>query len=300
MKKLLNSYPLVLFGETIGSKETLSKGVRYKLLSLCLKVLSTVKTDEEIWEFYQWRKNVYKNIRLFTVFMIFFLLIMTYILSSSLIAAVSAGFVFLLVYGFIAATVKVERKYAYLWDDKDLFMEFLKLNKSELFNPEEFDQHVRRDKVELKKNELDFDEELLILKNQTNTFNSVPMENVIQYFDIMRENTDHPEKLKQVQISDKDFIRFIKARFVDNSKIHLDIAHIKGNKSSIKALFYNFYVLSTTLYGEAKTDTQPSYVELYLYSFSEFDKLNYSNFSDALTEPALAFRKAIRDFTKMH
>jgi hypothetical protein len=300
MKKLLNSYPLVLLGETIGSKETLSKGVRYKLLSLCLKVFSTVKTDEEIWEFYQWRKNGYKNIRSFTVFMIVFLLIMSYILFGTLIVTISAGMVFLVVYGFIAATVKVERNYAYLWDDKALFMEFLKLNKSELFNSEKFDQHVRRDKVELKKNELDFHEELLILKTQTNTFNSVPMENVIQYFDIMRENTDHPENLKQVQISDKDFIRFIKARFVDNSKAFLNIAHIKGNKSSIKTLFYNFYVLSTTLYGEAKTDTQPRYVELYLYSFREFDKLNYSNFSDGLTESAYAFRKAIRDFTKMH
>jgi hypothetical protein len=300
MKKLLNSYPLVLLGETIGSKETLSKGVRYKLLSLCLKVLSTVKTDEEIWEFYQWRKNGYKNIRLFTVFMIVFLLIMSYILFGSLIVTISAGMVSLVVYVFIAATVKVERNYAYLWDDKALFMEFLKLNKSELFNPEKFDQHVGRDKVKLKKNELDFYEELLILKNQTNAFNSVPMENVIQYFDIMRENTDYPEKLKQVQISDKDFIRFIKARFVDNSKTLLNIAHIKGNKSSIKALFYNFYVFSTTLYGEAKTDTQPSYVELYLYSFREFDKLNYSNFSDGLTDSAIAFRKAIREFTKMY
>lgn len=299
MKRILNSYPLVLFGETIGAKETLSEKNRYKLLSICLKVLSTVKSDEEIWEFYQWRKNGYKNIRLFTSFMLVFLLIMTYILSGSLILTISVGFAFLVVYGFIAASVKVERTYAYLWDDKTLFMKFLKLNRSELFNPEKFDQLVRREKVEPKKSELDFQEELSILKTESNAFNSVPMEMVIRYFDIMRENADYPQELKCVQISDKDFMRFIKARFVDNSKDSLNIAHIKGNKSNIKALFYNFYLLSTSHYGEPKTDNQPTYIELYLHSFKEFEKSNYNNFSDGLTVSALAFSKAIQGFNKM-
>lgn len=94
MKKVLNSYPLILLGEILGAKETLSKKNRYVYLARSFKVLSSEKTDEEIWNFYQWRKDSYRNIRLFTSFIFTFFTIMAYILSNSWIVAVSAGFVF--------------------------------------------------------------------------------------------------------------------------------------------------------------------------------------------------------------
>lgn len=237
MKNIFNSYPLVLLGETIGAKETLSKEKRYENLSRSFKVLSTGKTDEEIWEFYQWRKISYGRIRLFASFILIFLTFMAFILTGAWIAVISVGLPFLVVYGFIGVTVKPERKYAHLWDNKSLFMEFLKLNRTESFNPINFDQYLGFNKDALVYQEPNFQEELRILKNETNRFNSVKMETVIHFFDIMRENADYPEELKCVQISDKDFIRFIKARFVDKSDLKLDIEGGKKNKSNIKALF---------------------------------------------------------------
>src|SRR5690606_34596065 len=128
--------------ETIGAKETLSKEKRYEKLSRSFKVLSSEKTDEEIWEFYQWRKNSYRSIRLFTSFLLMFFIIMGYILTGHWVVALSIGLPSLFFYGFIAVTVKPERKYAYLWDNKELFMEFLKLNRTDSFNPKNFDQYV--------------------------------------------------------------------------------------------------------------------------------------------------------------
>lgn len=121
---------------------------------------------------------------------------------------------FLIVYGAIAVLVKAERNYAYLWDDKDLFMEFLKLNRSESFEPINFDRYLEINQDVPVQREPNFQEELLMLKTKVNAFNSVQLERVIDFFDVMWEKADYPKELKCVQISDEDFLRFIKARFV--------------------------------------------------------------------------------------
>lgn len=297
MKKKVSWYPLVLLGEILGVKETLGKEMRYDYLSHSLKVFSSKKTDEEIWEFYQWRRECYKNAKLFAVFILLFLAVMSYVLGDSFFFTFGASCFFLLVYGVVAIGVKPERKYAYLWDDKTLFMEFLKWNKAEFFEAEKFEQYINLDQVTIVKNEPDFYESIQILKNKENAFNSVPLKEVIRFFDVMRKNSDHSEELKRVQISDEDFIRFIKARFVDKSTAELNIELSEGDKSHIKVLFYNFYVYSTKYFGEPKKGKAKSYMELYLYSFKLFEKIDYTNFNDGF---ALDFSSAVQRFNKMN
>ena len=296
MTKLFYSFSLVLLGEAIGAKETLNKENRYIHLSKSFRVLSSKKSDEEIWDFYQWRKRGYNNIRLFLSFIFGFFTIIAYVMSNSWIIAVSAGLVFLILYGAVSVIVKAERRYRSLWDDKATFMEFLKLNKSDLFDPIRFDQYLEFKKPKQLQYEPDFNELLLMLKNETNRFNSVGIERVLEFFDIMRENAQHPEELKCVQISDKDFISIMQARFVDNSNVRLDIELIKGDKSHIKALFYNFYVYSTKYNGEAKKGKAEGYSDLYLHSFRLFEQLDYTNFNDRL---AWDFGQAIKSYNKM-
>lgn len=298
MKNTLNSYTMMWLGEAMGAKELLSREKRYLNLSQSFKVLATNKTDEEIWDFYQWRKNSYKSIRLFTSFLLTFFIIMAFILTGDGIVVFSVGLPLLIVYGFIAVTVKPERKYAYLWDNKTLFMEFLKFNRTESFNPKNFDQYLEVNKDAEVHLEPNIQDELQILNNETNKFNSVKMESVISFFAVMRENSDFPVELKCVQIADADFIRFIKARFVDNSDDELNIELIQGDKSHIKALFHNFYIYSTTYNGETKKGTAKRYMGLYLYSFQVFEKLDYTNFSDGLPK-TLDFTSEIKRFNKM-
>jgi hypothetical protein len=278
MKRFINSYPMVLLGEAIGGKETLTKEKRYIHLSQSFKVFSSNKSDEGIWDFYQTRRDYYKNIRIFTSFILAFLIIMSFVLSNSFIIAISVFFVSLIVYGFIGLSIKAERNYKYLWDDKSLFMEFLKLNRTETFNPINFDQYVELNKDKVVHQEPSFEEELRILKSETNRFNSLKMETVIDFFDIMRENSTNSKIFKKVQISDIDFIRFIKERFVNNSNSQLNIKMVKGDKNHIKTLFYNFYALSTQCYKEPKKNKAHLFMDLYLKSFSIFEKADYTNF----------------------
>src|SRR5690606_25418373 len=101
---------------------------------------------------------------------------------------------------------------------------------------------------------------------------------VISFFRVMIADDALPDNLQKVQLSKADFVRFIQARFINNSDELLDIELVKGDKNHVKVLFHVFYSYCTDYLGELKMSKASLYSKLYLYSFKLFQKLDYSNF----------------------
>lgn len=294
MNNLWSHYSMIILGEIIGAKEFLSKENRYRSLSRNLKILSERKTDEEIIVFFKKRAIIYKQIKVFSGFFVSFLILMSYTLSGSFLFTLGVSLVLLVVYGVLAVTIKAERNYSYLWDNETLFLHFIKLNKSSVFVPQNFDElNPLNSKVDVVEDTLSFEEECMLLSKQKNAFNGLEMEVVIRFFKIMVLDDSQPDQLQKVIIRSEDFIRFIKARFIDNSDEYLHIKLERGDKSHIKALVHKFYTFGCEFYGQRKKGEAKQYIDLYLLSFSIFDKQDYTNFNDGL---ALDYSQAISQY----
>lgn len=297
MKISILRYILTLANESIGAYELVPRNKRYLKLSQSLKVMSNYMTDRQILSFYTDRSVIYKQIKVFTGFFISFLIFMSYILTGYWLFALSIALILLVMYGFIAVFVKAERKYSDLWDDRELFSNFIKLNQSAVFDPESFDVIVKADdESAMVEEKLSFEDECHLLSKQENKFNKMDMQAVVNFFKITVTDDRFPKELQKVTIQPEDFIRFIKTRFIDNSNEALQITLISGDKSHVKALFHCFYTFSCEFYGEKKKSQAKRYSDLYLNSFDLFDKVDYSNFSDAL---ALDYSNSIKDFFKI-
>lgn len=290
-------YILTLANESIGAYELVPRSKRYLKLSQSLKVMSNYMTDSQILSFYTNRSVIYKQIKVFTGFFISFLVLMGYILTGSWFFALSIALTLLVMYGFIAIFVKAERKYSDLWDDRELFSNFIKLNQSAVFEPENFDVIVNADnESEMVEEGLSFEDECNLLSKQENKFNKMDMRAVVNFFKITVIDSGCPNELQKVAMQPEDLIRFIKTRFIDNSDDKLHIKLINGDKSHVKALFHRFYTYSNQYYGEKKKSQAKRYSDLYLNSFDLFDKVDYSNFSDAL---ALDYSRDIKEFLRI-
>src|SRR5690606_29059378 len=128
-------------------------------------------------------------------------------------------------------------------------------------------------------NTLSFEEEIKVLEKESNRFNSVPMDKIVAFFRVMVDDSLGISCSKRVLISEKDFIRFLKHRFVNNDREILDIELINGDKSSIKALFYVFYNdFSSKLYENSKKGKADTYKSLYSRSFAYISPSDKNNF----------------------
>lgn len=297
MNKIRVKYIMTIISEAIGAYELLSAEKRYLKLSQSLKILSVYKDDAQIITFYKARSTLYRQIKLFTGFFVTFLILVLYIISESLFLTIFFALVLLTLYGFIAVLVVAEKKYSCLWDDRETFMNFIKLNKSKVFEPQHFDEIINLQaemyQVEQK---LSFEDECNLLSRQKNAFNEMDMQAVVSFFRITVIDSNVPENLQKVTMLPEDFVSFIKARFVDNSDTVLQIKLISGDKSHVKALFHCFYTYNCEFYGEKKKSQAKRYSELYLNSFDLFDKVDYSNFSENL---ALDYSKSIKAYLHM-
>lgn len=297
MNKIRLQYILTLVNEGIGAYELVPRHKRYVKLSQSLKLMSIYMSDRQILSFYKKRRVIYKQIKAFTGFFLLFLVLMSYILSGSWFLAFSVSLILLVIYGVIAICVQAERKFSYLWDDSELFSYFIKLNHSAVFEPENFDVIVKADdESEMGEEKLSFEDECHLLSKQKNKFNKMDMQVVINYFKITVIDNSIPENLQKVTMQPEDFIRFIKARFIDNSNEILLIKLTKGDKNHVKALIHCFFNYSHELYGEKKHGQAKKYADLYLKSFDVFDRVDYTNFSDNL---ALDYSKDIKDYLRM-
>lgn len=288
---------LTFIHESIGGYELLSSEKRYFRLSQTLKILSLYLTDLEILSFYEGRSDIYKQIKAFAGFFITFLILMVYLLTGSWFLTISTSLILLIPYGFIVAVLKAERKFSYLWDDRELFSSFIKLSQSTVFEPENFDVIVKADnESKMVEKRLSFEDECNLLSKQENKFNKMDMQAVVSFFKITVIDSGCPKELQKVTMQSDDLIRFIKTRFIDNSDDKLHIKLINGDKSHVKALFHRFYTYSNQYYGEKKKSQAKRYSDLYLNSFDLFDKVDYSNFSDAL---ALDYSRDIKEFLRI-
>lgn len=290
-------YIFTLVNEGIGAYELVPRHKRYLKLSQSLKVMSNYMSDSQIISFYRDRSVIYRQIKVFTGFFIAFLVFMGYILSESWFFTLSITLILLVFYGVIAIFVKAERNYCDLWNDRELFSNFIKLNQSTVFDPESFDVIVKVDGESAMVDEkLSFEDECHLLSRQKNKFNRMDMQAVINFFKITVIDSGCPKELQKVTMQPEDLIRFIKTRFIDNSNESLQITLISGDKSHVKALFHCFYTFSCEFYGEKKKSQAKRYSDLYLKSFDLFDKVDYSNFSDAL---ALDYSRDIKKFLRI-
>ncbi len=296
MNAIWNSYPMVIAREIIGAKETLSKHKRYAALSKSVEILSRRMTDTEIIRFYRKRSMLYRQVKIFSGYMAVFIVIMSYLMSGSFFVTLAFTACVLFIYGCIAAIVNAERKHSHIWDNRILFSEFIKLNKSEVFNPTKFDDYVAESTTEPIFDKVDFENELEMLAKEKNNFNSLEIKEVISFFRVMIADDALPDNLQKVQLSKADFVRFIQARFINNSDELLDIELVKGDKNHVKVLFHVFYSYCTDYLGELKMSKASLYSKLYLYSFKLFQKLDYSNFKEQL---ARDYSNDLRRFFKM-
>ncbi len=290
-------YIFTLVNEGIGAYELVPRHKRYLKLSQSLKVMSNYMSVHQIISFYRDRSVIYKQIKVFAGFFIAFLVFMGYILSGSWFFALSIALILLVFYGVIAIFVKAERNYCHLWDDRELFSNFIKLNHSTVFDPESFDVIVKAEVESAMVDEkLSFEDECHLLSRQKNKFNNMDMQAVINFFKITLIDSGCPKELQEVTMDPVDFIRFIKARFIDNSNEALKIKLTNGDKNHVKTLIHCFFNYSYEFYGVKKHGHAKKYSDLYLKSFDIFDKMDYSNFSENL---ALDYSNYIKDFFKM-
>lgn len=237
-------YIFTLVNEGIGAYELVPRHKRYLKLSQSLKVMSNYMSGHQIISFYRDRSVIYKQIKVFTGFFIAFLVFMGYILSGSWFFALSITLILLVFYGVITIFVKAERNYCDLWDDRELFSNFIKLNQSAVFDPESFDVIVKaEDESAMADEKLSFEENMKLLIARRNNFNQVPIDFVVVYFDFFRRNSKCKIKeLKVVNLTDEQYIRFIKELIVERNEIYLDFILPKGVKMEfIRAVFHKFY-----------------------------------------------------------
>src|SRR5690606_16941045 len=130
-----------------------------------------------------------------------------------------------------------------------------------------------------------FEIEIKKIKELKNSFNHVPMENIIIYFDFIRKNSKRRiEGFEGILISDKDYLRFIKDIFVDNKEnVFFNFKlPAKMQDQKIKALFYKFYeynrewaILDGAPHSEYK---QEKAITLLSRTFERFKNYNGYNF----------------------
>lgn len=130
-----------------------------------------------------------------------------------------------------------------------------------------------------------FEIEIKKIKELKNSFNHVPMENIIIYFDFIRKNSKRRiEGFEGILISDKDYLRFIKDIFVDNKEnVFFNFKlPAKMQDQKIKALFYKFYeynrewaILDGAPHSEYK---QEKAITLLSRTFERFKDYNGYNF----------------------
>ena len=294
MNKSMLEYLIVWGNEVIGAYELLSAEKRYMKLSNNVRILSRRKTNSEIVSFFSSRAIIYRQIKIFSGFFIAFLILMTYIISGSIFFTFSISVLLVVAYKMISTLVKDERRHSSMWDNEFRFLQFLKLNKSTVFNAANFEDIIEVDseEEEVFEERLSFEEECKLFLKQENKFNTMEMNFVIKLFSITVKD-DIPSGLKKVRMKPEDCIRFIKARIIENSDEDLQISLLKGDKNHVKALIYQFFDLSYQLYGSKKKGQAKRYSNIYLKSFDLFDKEDFSNFSGNM---AMDYSKAIKKY----
>ena len=241
--------------------------------------MSNYMTDRQILSFYTDRSVVYKQIKVFTGFFISFLIFMSYILTGYWLFALSIALILLVMYGVIAVFVKAERKYSDLWDDRELFSNFIKLNQSVVFEPENFDVIVNADnESKMVEEKLSFEKEMKLLIAKPNNFNQVPMDFVVTYFDFFRRNSKCKiEELKVVKLTDEQYIRFIKELIVERNEIYLDYILPKNVKMEfIRAVFHKFYTYDLNFAG----DYEVSYGQIATINYIRLMSQTFKAFKD--------------------
>ncbi len=144
-------------------------------------------------------------------------------------------------------------------------------------------RNVKDNDIELNMNS-SFEIEIKKIKELKNSFNHVPIENVIIYFDFLRKNSNRKiQGFEGVLLSDQSYLRFIKEMFVENKDVFLNFnLPAKIQDQTIKALFYKFYEYNSDwaiLNGARKSEyKQEKAVVLLSRTFERFKNYKGANF----------------------
>ena len=144
-------------------------------------------------------------------------------------------------------------------------------------------RNVKDNDIELNMNS-SFEIEIKKIKELKNSFNHVPIENVIIYFDFLRKNSNRKiQGFEGVLLSDQSYLRFIKEMFVENKDVFLNFnLPAKIQDQTIKALFYKFYEYNSDwaiLNGTRKSEyKQEKAVVLLSRTFERFKNYKGANF----------------------
>jgi len=131
---------------------------------------------------------------------------------------------------------------------------------------------------------LSFDARIKSLMSCKNNFNLLPMRNVILFFTPLHFQSDINHMIKNLGLTDEQFISFIVSQFIERNGTCLDYSLNGASKAKIATLFHQFYIYSTRITGEPKRKGLKKYYSLITGTFSEFHKDKTDNFTSLDTE----------------